>query len=134
MAVGKAFTDKNALPLHRWLYAPGIARKLVLINLLPFALVVALTVVLVFTVNILSGLRAYVAGEGLYSKYQKDAVFYLQRYIETGDESHYLRYFRDIGVPLGDGMARQELEKTSPDRDKATAYFLQGQNAAPDVP
>ncbi len=120
--------------LSRRLFAPGIARRLVLINLLPFTVVVALTIVSVFAVDALSGLRAYVAGEGLYSKYQKDAVFYLQRYVEGGDEADYLRYFRDIRVPVGDDLARQALEKRPPDPRAATTYFLQGENAPADVP
>jgi hypothetical protein len=120
-------------PLRRWLYEPGIARKLVLINLLPFAMVIALTIVLFFTVEMLSGVRAYVAGEGFYSKYQKDAVFYLQRYIEGGEESDYLRYQRDIRVPVGDALARQALEQVPPDRTRAAIYFLQGGNSPDDI-
>ncbi|MGO9450387.1 MAG: ATP-binding protein [Candidatus Binataceae bacterium] len=120
--------------LSRWLFAPGIARKFILISLLPLLVAVVLTVVSVFTVNVLSGLHAYVAGEGLYSKYQKDAVFYLQRYVEGGDEADYLRYFRDIRVPVGDDLARQDLERVPPDTSAAATYFLQGQNVPADVP
>ena len=120
--------------MRRWLYEPGIGRKLVLINILPFAMVIVLTIVLFFTVEVLSGVRAYVAGEGFYSKYQKDAVFYLQRYIEGGDESDYLRYLQDIRVPVGDALARQALEQVPPDRARATQYFLQGGNSPDDTP
>ncbi len=134
MAGAQRLSEPKATSLSRRLFAPGIARKLVLINLLPFLVVIALTIVLVLMVNVLSGLRAYVAGEGLYSKYQKDAVFYLQRYVERGNEADYLRYFRDISVPVGDDLARQELEKIPPDTAKAAIYFLQGENAPADVP
>src|SRR5208282_1350157 len=134
MARGQRFREMKTPSISRWLFAPGIARKFLLINLLPLSVVIVLTVVSVFTVNILSGLHAYVAGEGLYSKYQKDAVFYLQRYVAGGDESDYLRYFRDIRVPVGDDLARQELERLPPDTSGAATYFLQGQNAPADVP
>jgi len=123
----------NRAPLRRWLYEPGRARKLVLINLLPFATVIVLTIVLFLTIKMLSGVRAYVAGEGLYSKYQKDAVFYLQRYIEGRDESDYRRYLRDIRVPVGDALARQALEQVPPDRARAAKYFLQGGNSPDDI-
>ena len=134
MTAGNLIAFKSAVPLRRWLYEPGIARKLVLINLLPFAMVIVLTIVLFFTVEVLSGVRAYVAGEGFYSKYQKDAVFYLQRYIEGRDESDYRRYLRDIRVPVGDALARQALEQVPPDRDRAAQYFIQGGNAPDDTP
>ena len=39
--------------------------------------------VLLFSLNTLSSLRAYVGGEGLWSKAQKDAVYYLNRYADT---------------------------------------------------
>jgi hypothetical protein len=134
MPTGSVIPGTSGVPLRRWLYEPGIARKLVLIDLLPFAMVIILTIVLFFTVKVLSGVRAYVAGEGFYSKYQKDAVFYLQRYIEGRDESDYLRYLRDIRVPVGDALARQALEQAPPDRARAAQYFLQGRNAAEDTP
>ena len=41
---------------------------------------------------ILSGVRAYVGGESLWSKGQKDAIHYLQRYGQTRDPEDYRRY------------------------------------------
>ena len=134
MPTGSVIDGRTRVPLRRWLYEQGIARKLVLINLLPFAMVIVLTIVLFFTVKVLSGVRAYVAGEGFYSKYQKDAVFYLQRYIQGHDDSDYLRYLRDIRVPVGDALARQALEQVPPDRTRAAQYFVQGGNAPDDTP
>ena len=58
----------------------------------------------------------------------------MQRYIEGGNETNYLRYLRDIAVPVGDNLARHELEQPTPDIEKATAYFLQGRNDPKDVP
>ncbi len=104
------------------------------LNFLLFILAVTLTVLTIFAITIISGVRAYVAGEGLYAKYQKDAVFYLRRYVQTANESDYQNFSDAILVPLGDGNARRALDKPSPDRDNAARFFRAGQNAPDDVP
>jgi signal transduction histidine kinase len=119
--------------LTRWI-SPGITRKFVVLNFLLFALAVTLTVLTIFAITIISGVRAYVAGEGLYAKYQKDSVFYLRRYVQTGKEADYSKFSDDILVPLGDGEARRALDRPSPDRDDAARSFRAGRNATDDVP
>ena len=119
--------------LTRWI-SPGITRKFVVLNFLLFALAVTLTVLTIFAITIISGVRAYVAGEGLYAKYQKDSVFYLRRYVQTGKEADYSKFSDDILVPLGDGEARRALDRPSPDRDDAARSFRAGHNATDDVP
>ena len=52
------------------------------------------------------GVRAYVGGEGLWSKAQKDAILHLARYMETGSEANWDGYLREIDVILGDSRAR----------------------------
>jgi hypothetical protein len=61
----------------------------------------------------LSGVRAYVGGEGLWSKAQKDAIRDLVRYARSADASDYQRYQAAISVPLGDRAARAAQESTS---------------------
>ena len=119
--------------LTRWI-SPGITRKFVFLNFLLFALAVTLTVLTIFAITIISGVRAYVAGEGLYAKYQKDSVFYLRRYVQTGHEPDYRRFSDGIQVPLGDGEARRALDRPAPDREDAVRSFRVAQNAADDVP
>ncbi len=104
------------------------------LNFLLFILAVTLTILTMFTVTIISGVRAYVAGEGLYAKYQKDAVFYLRRYVQAANELDYQRFSDAILVPLGDGNARRALDKPSPDRDNAARFFRDGQNSPADAP
>jgi len=83
----------------------------------PLLAVVALLALLGTTsIDILSSVRAYVAGEGLWSKAQKESVYHLYRYAETRAESDYRRYQEAIAVPLGDRRAREELEKPRPDK------------------
>ncbi len=119
--------------LTRWI-SPGITRKFVFLNFLLFGLAVTLTVLTIFAISIISGVRAYVAGEGLYAKYQKDSVFYLRRYVQTGNEPDYWRFSDAILVPLGDGEARRALDRSAPDRDDAARSFRAGHNSPDDVP
>ena len=82
----------------------------------PFLLVVvALVLLATESLRIVSAARAYVGGESLWSKAQKEAVYSLFRYAQTGAESDYRDYREAIAVPLGDRQARLELEKREPD-------------------
>ncbi|MDB5504417.1 MAG: domain S-box protein [Tardiphaga sp.] len=85
------------------------------------------------SMNALSSVRAYVAGESLWSKGQKEAVYALSLYTETGDERYYSRYQSTIAVPLGDLKARRALEKPVPDLGAAYGGFLQGGNHTDDI-
>ena len=112
---------------------PPITRRLLFIVGL-FVLIVAC---LVFLTNarmeVQSAVRAYVGGEGLWSKGQKDAVHYLTRYARSHVEDDYQNYLKALAVPLGDQQARLELEQ--PDPDLAIVYegFIQGRNHPEDV-
>jgi len=66
-------------------------------------------------VGVLSSARAYVGGEGLYSKGQKDAVRFLGQYLHSGEEADWQRHLAALAVPLGDRVAQLELEKPAPD-------------------
>ena len=83
--------------------------------------------------GLLSGVRAYVGGESLWSKSQKDTVHWLYRYAVTSDPKALAAHRAAIAVPIGDRIARDELEKPHPDESKARAGFLQGRNHPEDV-
>src|SRR5438876_11434199 len=68
-----------------------------------------------FSLYVLSAMRAYVAGESLYSKGQKDAQIYLLDYAENLREVDYQRLIGALSVPLADRRAREELQKPQPD-------------------
>jgi PAS domain S-box-containing protein len=95
---------------------------------------IGLLTIIYFSLQVESSVRAYVGGEGLYSKGQKDAVYHLIRYAGTHDEAEYEAYLEAIAVPRGDKVARIELEKPNPDLDVAAAGFLQGRNHPEDIP
>jgi diguanylate cyclase (GGDEF)-like protein len=86
-----------------------------------------------FSFGLLSSMRAYVGGESVWSKAQKDAVFHLQKYA-AGHAPEELRKFRDeIAVPLGDHDARLEMDKPNPDMQKVRQGFISGRNHPDDV-
>jgi hypothetical protein len=59
----------------------------------PFvAIVGALLLLSIISLNVLSTIRAYVGGEGLWSKAQKDAIYYLSRYAGSRSEQDFHAY------------------------------------------
>jgi diguanylate cyclase (GGDEF)-like protein/PAS domain S-box-containing protein len=97
------------------------------------AVVLGLLVVNHLCSRMLNSVRAYVAGEGLWSKGQKDASFYLSRYVSSHDEGDYAAFRRAIAIPLGDRQARLELNKALPDFQRVREGFIQGGNHPDDV-
>jgi len=85
------------------------------------------------SIEVLSGVRAYVGGEGLYSKAQKEAVAALTRYRWTHSENDFRVFQRAIAIPLGDRTARLELLKDDPNLQVASEGFLAAQNSAADL-
>lgn len=83
--------------------------------------------------NVFDGVRAYVRGEGLWAKAQKDAVLYLERYSYTRDDADYHAFQNAVRVNLGDKTARLALGATPPNKPEAAKGFLQGQNHPDDV-
>jgi diguanylate cyclase (GGDEF)-like protein len=83
--------------------------------------------------GLLSSARAYVGGESLWSKAQKDAVFHLQKYVIGRDPAE-LRAFRvDLATPLGDREARIEMNKSTPNIDRVRRGFIAGGNHPDDI-
>jgi PAS domain S-box-containing protein len=99
-----------------------------------FSAVVALQVVVaLFSIDLLSSVRAYVTGESLYSKGQKDAQIHLLAYIESQRDEDYRRFHASLAEPLGDRMAREALQRPQPDLQRARQGFLQGGNHPEDI-
>lgn len=112
----------------------GKTRRLIVIVWLFVAIVVLTLGLTYYSIGLLSAARAYVAGEGLWSKAQKDMVYTLARYVRYREEEFYQAYRSSLSVILGDRQARLELEKENPDLQVAYAGFLQGRNHPDDIP
>jgi len=81
----------------------------------------------------LSGARAYVGGEGLWAKAQKDAVYHLRKYAMSRSERDYQRFLDFMAVPAGIHEARLALERPEPDMRLADQGFIKGRNHPADV-
>ena len=125
---------KPATTLRSWFSNLSIGLKLNTIALVCVTIILALLAVVTFSVNINNGVRAYVQGEGLWSKGQKDATYYLTRYTRSHDEEEYQKYRQAISIPLGDHSARLELQKPDYDYGVAERGFVAGANALEDTP
>ena len=84
--------------------------------------------------NILSGLRAYVGGEGLWTKSQKEATYQLIQYVFTGEAQRYQSFVDSLKVPLGDKSARLELVKSDRVDEIIIQGFIDGGNHPADIP
>jgi PAS domain S-box-containing protein len=100
----------------------------------PFVAVAVVLVVLAISfMQLLSAARAYVGGESLWTKAQKQAVQSLARFAQLRDGAEWTAYQQAIAVPLGDRVAREELEKRSPDYEVARRGFIAGGNHVDDI-
>ncbi|TGP46417.1 diguanylate cyclase [bacterium M00.F.Ca.ET.228.01.1.1] len=83
------------------------------------AIVLALVAMAATSLAIMSSVRAYIGGESMWSKGQKDAVFYLHYYATTGDERAYAQYLDAIAYPRN--LKRARLALQTPDPNVAVA-------------
>lgn len=119
--------------ITRWFRDVSIAKKLYFtVGIMALLIIIELGA-LVFSLNILSSVRAYVNGEGLWSKAQKDAMYHLLKYGRTGQEADYLKFQEFMKVPMGDHKALKELGKPKPDFSIVKEGLIEGRNHPHDV-
>lgn len=82
----------------------------------------------------LSSVRAYIAGEGHWSKAQKQAMYRLGRYAHRRDPVDYQRFLNYLAIPEGDRRARETMDRPDGDMQVATEGFIAGANHPEDVP
>ncbi|HXB93714.1 MAG TPA: ATP-binding protein [Puia sp.] len=121
------------IPLFRWFKDISIAKKLYFTVGIMAMLIAIELMVLFFSINTLSSVRAYVGGEGLWSKAQKDALYQLLKYARTHDEADYVKFEGFMKVNEGDHKARVELSKPDPDFAVVRAGLEEGRNNPADV-
>ncbi len=110
-----------------------VAKKLsIIVGVFAF-IVIGVFLIGVLRAEILSGVRALVGGESLWSKAEKCAVLNLARYAESREEADFQQYLSEIAVPLGDKRARLQLQLPSPDMKLVREGLIQGRNSPEDV-
>jgi diguanylate cyclase (GGDEF)-like protein/PAS domain S-box-containing protein len=101
----------------------------------PFVAVVLFQAFLAsLSLEMLSSVRAYVGGEGLWSKGQKDAIHFISLYSRTGDAQFFGQFKTAIAIPLSDRAARYALEQRTPDLNAARDGLAGGGNHPDDIP
>ncbi|MGF6306394.1 diguanylate cyclase (GGDEF)-like protein [Bradyrhizobium sp. i1.8.4] len=85
------------------------------------------------SLQVMSAVRAYVAGESLWSKGQKDAIHYLQIYVSTGAPLYLQKFDAAIAVPLADRTARLALEAPGNSDAMARDGFARAGNHDDDI-
>jgi two-component system cell cycle sensor histidine kinase/response regulator CckA len=111
-----------------------VSRKLQFVVVVFACVFFALLGLVYFSSGFSSAARAYVQGEGTWSKAQKEATIRLQEYAASRDEKDYQAFLDCLSVQLGDRIAREELEKPQPNYTAMYAGFRQGKIAEADIP
>jgi PAS domain S-box-containing protein len=123
----------KGVSLFKWFRNVSIAKKLYFTVGIMATLIAIELGVLIFSINTLSSVRAYVSGEGLWSKAQKDAMYQLLRYSRTHNEADYQKFKEFMIVSGGDHKTLVELNKKNPDMKIARDGFIEGRNHRDDV-
>ncbi|HMN69175.1 MAG TPA: ATP-binding protein [Bdellovibrionales bacterium] len=118
----------------RWWRDLAVSKKLYAVVGVMALLIASELFTLLFAMEVLSAVRSFVGGEGLWSKAQKNAVHSLHRYAFTRDPKYYAEFRDHLKVPMGDRAARIELEKPEYDMQAVLAGFTQGGIHRDDVP
>jgi signal transduction histidine kinase len=123
----------KGVSIFKWFRNVSIARKLYFTVGIMATLIAIELGALVFSINTLSSVRAYVNGEGLWSKAQKDAMYHLLQYSRSHDQADYQKFKDFMKVPDGDHKTLMELSKKDPDMNIARQGFIEGRNHKEDV-
>lgn len=124
---------KKRRGLRTWFRDLRVSRKLSVVILVHLLHAAILLIVTAYGMKALSASRAYVEGEGLWSKAQKEGTLHLIAYSESGNESLYEDFLLDIDVNLGDRQAREELNRAHPDMAVVRDGFIRGKLDPDDV-
>jgi signal transduction histidine kinase len=121
------------MKLVGWWRDVSISKRLSFVVGIMAFLIIGELLTLRFAMHTLSAARAFVGGEGLWSKSQKNAAISLQRYGRTKDEADFRSFVGYMEVPEGDHQARLELFKPSPTLSVVREGFLRGRIHADDI-
>jgi HAMP domain-containing protein len=88
---------------------------------------------LIFSINTLSSVAAYVNAESLWSKSQNEAVYRLLQYSRSFNEADYQKFKQLMKVPAGAHKAFGEMTKDNPDYTVAIQGFIESRNHQDDV-
>src|SRR5580692_12810568 len=100
----------NAAPALPPVESPDFKHKLLAVTW-PLIVIAGLMLSLcVASLSTLSSIRAFVNGEGLWSKAERQSIAELRTFAAGGSQADYRRFRDELAVPLGDRVARLELQ------------------------
>ncbi len=101
----------------------------------PLLLIMAVMLVLsLLSVQIVAWTGAYAHGHALWAMSEHQAVSDLRSYAYGRDPANWKRFQAEVAVPLGDRIAREQLQGDSPDYDRVRAGFRAGRIPEEDIP
>ncbi len=86
-----------------------------------------------YSLGNLAAVRAFVYGESVWSKAQKDSAYFLKRFAITRNPSDYEAYRNALFIPIECRKARLELLKQNPDMEIVRRGFINGKIDPADV-
>jgi diguanylate cyclase (GGDEF)-like protein/PAS domain S-box-containing protein len=122
------------VPVRTPTESPDTKRKLLTVTWPLIVIAVLMLSLCVASLSMLSTIRAFVNGEGMWSKAERQAIAELHRYAHSGSQEDFLRFRGELTVPLGDRVARLQLQSPHPDYVPAADGFIVGRNHPDDVP
>ena len=114
--------------------SPATKQKLLTVTWPLIAIAALMLSLCVASLSTLSTIRAFVNGEGLWSKAERQSIAELRYFAASGSPADYERFSDEIAVPLGDRTARLELQSAAPDYVRAANSFIAARNHPDDVP
>lgn len=118
----------------RWWKDLSVSKKLYAVVGVMALLIASELFTLLFAMDVLSSVRSFVHGEGLWSKAQKDAIYNLHRYAFTHDVRFYEQFKNNLKISEGDHDARIAMESPALNREAAIDGFIRGGNHPDDIP
>jgi hypothetical protein len=98
------------------------------------SIVLCLLILANFSFGLLSSVRAYVGGESLWSKAQKDAVYHLQKYAASrASQKSCVNFARTSRSPWETMRCSDRDGQANPDFEKVRQGFIRGGNNPDDV-
>jgi PAS domain S-box-containing protein len=111
----------------------AVERQAFLSASLIIVVVATLLVVALLGFETLSSARAYVGGEGHWSKAQKEAAYHLVRYLHNQEPAEYAAFTEQLDVIAGDREARLEILAERPDRERIRDGLRRGRIHPDDI-
>ena len=103
-------------------------------NIWPFCIIVAILLISGYiSMSALSATRSYVNAQNDWSKSHIEAIFQLNHYAKTHDESDFQQFLTELEISRQDNAARHAMQSPKPEIQQAKNAFIKAKNNPDDV-